>query len=84
MKLKLDAIKTEERTFEEVEADVVATCAGEGTILFTGKSTKCDDGVRERWSMKKLMCNRGGASQEEKYLNTLDVGKGLIHGMGAR
>ena len=84
LKTKLDAVVTQGRTFEEVEADVVGTCCGEGTLLRTAKSLKCQDGVRERFEMKRLVCNRGGASRQEEYQESLDTGNIFVHGTWVR
>lgn len=77
--LKLTSIPTKGRTFEEVEADVRAACADEGIGLSTEKSSQAHDGKRQRYTMKKLTCQRRGTNRQALYLNSLDDGKLVMY-----
>ena len=81
LRVKLKSVPTVDRTLGEVKATVRAACDAEGIILCVGRSSRTHDGVSERYDMKKLTCQRGGANRQASYQRSLDAGELVIHGV---
>ncbi|CAB1097936.1 unnamed protein product [Ectocarpus sp. CCAP 1310/34] len=75
---ELEAVQTEGKILEDVVEEVVRTCAFEGVVLSTAKSTRCRDGGTDRVDMKKLICTRGGGSRQLEHEARLDTEPGVI------
>ena len=79
--VKLESGPTVDRTLGEVEAAVRAACDAEGIVLCVVGSSRTHDGVSERYDMKKLTGQRGGANRQTSYQSCLDAGRLVIHGV---
>ena len=77
LRVKLGSIPTVEMTLEK--ATVRAPCDAEGIALCAVKSSQPHCGVSERYDIKKLTCQRGGAIRQASYQSCLDAGKLVTH-----